>query len=73
MRPRGSPRGIRVLHLPRRARTWRFNEAAGKSPRNPGVQRKTQGHNDCFNEAAGSPRGIDDDRFGLRVTPDWLQ
>ena len=59
MRPRGSPRGIPQRPHDQAIRDRRFNEAAGKSPRNP----RPAFLRVCVNEAAsmrprGSPRGI---------------
>ena len=64
MRPRGSPRGIRGSDDAARRLLGRFNEAAGKSPRNPGLERPVVLHSRSpgFNEAAGkSPRNLVDE------------
>ena len=59
MRPRGSPRGIRLNRRPRTSFGNCFNEAAGKSPRNPDTAPGApllKGH--ASMRPRGSPRGI---------------
>ena len=60
MRPRGSPRGIEYRADRFAVRDPCFNEAAGKSPRNPGIAGGRPRGSSRFNEAAGkSPRNAD--------------